>query len=127
MKTVMVGVGTRTLNFLIDTPVIALLAYAPYKVNNWYVFYYKTPFYSYIYFFALVLLLYYTISEGTSGRTMGKYVSFSRVVTQKGNKPSWAVCFVRSLLRLTLIDLFFIPFFDRPLHDVLTKTYVVES
>lgn len=127
MKIVMVGVGTRTLNFLVDTPLVALLAYLPYKINNWYVFYHKTPFFGYVYFLAAVVVLYYTICEATTGRTPGKYVSFSKVITANGGKPSWITAFGRSLVRLTLIDLFFIPFFGRPLHDVLTKTYVVES
>jgi hypothetical protein len=33
---------------------------------------------------------------------------------------------LRSLLRLTIIDAFFIPFLERPLHDALSKTRVVE-
>lgn len=126
MNMKMVGVGTRTLNFLIDSLIVGLLAYAAYKVNTWYAFYYRTPFFTYGYFFFAMILVYYTIAEGITGRTVGKMLSYSKVVKPNGTKPGFGLAFIRSLIRLTVIDLFFIPFYERPLHDVLTKTYVVE-
>ncbi len=124
MKTV--GVGTRTVNFLIDTVVVALIAYLAYKVNSFYAFHYRTPFFQYSWFFAATIVVYYTVAEGFTGRSLGKKFSYTVVVTASGRKPGFLRVLARSLLRLTVIDLFFIPFFERPLHDIATGTYVVE-
>lgn len=121
-----VGIGTRILNFLIDTLVIFVITYIVFKVRNWYVLYYHVRYFSFGWFFLGVLFIYYSFFEILFGRTPGKWFSYSKVVDQKGNKPSPAVILVRSLVRLILIDMFFIPFLDKPLHDYLSKTDVVE-
>ena len=120
------GIGARVINFIVDTILIFLLALALYKwwsfyVTNW--AYYFFPFY---YFFIATTVLYYTLFEWLTARTPGKLISLSKVKTIDNGKPSLGSVLVRSLLRLTLIDAFFIPFLNRPLHDALTKTRVVE-
>ncbi len=120
------GIGARVINFLVDTILIFLLALALYKwwsfyVTNW--GYHFVPFYL---FFIANAFLYYTLFEWLTARTPGKLISLSKVRTIDNRKPSIGIVFLRSLLRLTLIDAFFIPFLNRPLHDALTKTRVVE-
>lgn len=122
-----VGEGTRVLNFLVDTVLVFLLAYAAYKTWNWYVIYWNYPAYTFGWFFFGMLFVYYTIFEGIFSRTPGKWLSYTRVVNAKGRRPLFIQVIFRSLLRLTIIDLFFIPFLGRPLHDYLSKTYVVEA
>jgi len=122
-----VGVGSRVINFVTDTIIIALVSYALYKWNNFYVYYWQHKFYPYWMFFYPFIFVYYTVFEGIFSRTLGKWISITKVRNLKGGKPAFYQVLLRSLLRLTFIDMFFIPFFDRPLHDQLSKTRVVEA
>lgn len=121
-----VGTGTRILNFIVDTLVVFAIAYTVYKIRQWYVFYYGVKFINFGYLFFAALFVYYFLLESFSGRTLGKLLSYSKVVTVQGKKPSVIKIFVRSLMRLTIVDMFFIPFLDKPLHDYVSKTEVVE-
>lgn len=121
-----VGIGTRTLNFLVDTIIISLLAWAAFKTWNWYVMFWKYPFFNFWCFFSAVLIIYYTLFESITGRTPGKWMSYSKVVSSTGKRPSLLRVFLRTITRLLLIDMFFLPFIDKTLHDYLSKTEVVE-
>jgi uncharacterized RDD family membrane protein YckC len=121
-----VGDGTRVLNFLVDTLIIFILAYAGYKTWNWYVLYWGYTYYNFGWFFSSSLFVYYTFFEAIWKRTPGKWISYSKVVTLQGKKPSLLRILVRSIVRLTIIDLFFIPVFGKPLHDKLSGTILVE-
>lgn len=120
------GVGTRVVNFLVDMLAISLISYGVYKWYMFYVMYYGyTPYQFYIFFYA-TLFVYYFIWEALLSRTPGKYLTMTRVRSANGKRPALYQVLFRSILRLTLIDPFFIPFLNRPLHDALSKTRVVE-
>ena len=121
-----VGIGTRVMNFLVDTTIIFILTYILYKVWSFNVLYYHIPYYPFYYFMGLVLFLYYLVLESINGRTPGKKLTISVVVDKDGQRPGFFQIFIRSLVRVTVIDCFFIPFLDMPLHDYLSKTYVVD-
>ncbi|MBS1729554.1 MAG: RDD family protein [Bacteroidetes bacterium] len=121
-----VGIGTRVMNFLVDTTIIFIITYIVYKIWNFNVFYYHIPYYPFYYFMALILFLYYLVFESINGRTVGKLLTISRVANAAGGKPSFFQILIRSLIRITVIDCFFIPFLNMPLHDFLSKTYVVD-
>ncbi|HEX8462530.1 MAG TPA: RDD family protein [Segetibacter sp.] len=121
-----VGVGTRVLNFLIDTILIFLIAYGVYK---WWTFY--VTFWGYKYFvfykvFYATVFVYYSIFEMLWSRTPGKFVSMTKVRNSEGGRPKFYQVLCRSALRLTLIDPIFIGIWGKPLHDKLSKTLVVE-
>jgi len=122
-----VGIGTRTLNFIVDTGIISLLTFAAFRTWEFYVYYWHITFYPFYYFFAVILLVYYIFFEAIFARTPGKWLSISRVVNKKGSKPSFFQILLRSIVRLTVIDCFFIPFLDKTLHDYLSNTEVVEA
>jgi uncharacterized RDD family membrane protein YckC len=122
-----VGVGSRVINFLVDTILIALIAYGLFKWNNFYVYYWQHKYYPFWMFFYSIVFIYYTFFEAISARSPGKWLSITKVQNVKGERPAVYQVVLRSLLRLTFIDMFFIPFFDRPLHDQLSKTRVVEA
>lgn len=122
-----VGVGSRVINFVVDTIIIALISYALYKWNNFYVYYWQHTFYPYWMFFYSTVFVYYTIFEALTSRSPGKWISITKVRNLQGTKPAFYQMLLRSLLRLTFIDMFFIPFFNHPLHDQLSKTRVVEA
>ena len=121
-----VGFGTRVLNFIVDTLVIFGISYG---ISNWWDFhvlywhYTSIPFYV---FFWATMFFYYMIFEAIFKRSPAKWISLSKVVSKKGTRPALWQVLVRSLVRLTIIDCFFIPFLDKPLHDYLSKTEVVE-
>jgi len=125
MKTV--GDGTRVLNFLIDTLLIFALAYFAFKGWNWYVLYWGYTAYNFGWFFFGILFVYYFLFESLFSKTPGKWFSYSKVVNMQGKKASFIAIFIRSLTRLILIDLFFIPFLGKPLHDYLSKTILIEG
>lgn len=121
-----VGIGTRVLNFLIDIFLFFWLGFIAYKIWYFYAFYYRIVFVPFYYFFFISWFLYYLICEGLFARTPGKKFTYTKVVNKAGGRPSFGQIFIRSLVRLILIDSFFIPFLDKPLHDYLSGTEVVE-
>lgn len=121
------GVGTRALNFLVDTFLIFLLAWAGFKGWNFYVLYWGYPPYGFGWFFYGMGFVYYLFFEAFFCRTPGKWISYSKVVTIEGKRPGFGWMLVRSLTRLILIDMFFIPFLGKPLHDYFSRTVLVES
>ena len=121
-----VGIGSRVINFLVDTLLISLLALLLSRWYNWYVFYYGFKGRNYAWFFWGTLFVYYAIFEAIFARTPGKLLTYSKVVTATGKKPNVLWILLRSLVRLTLIDLFFQPFLGKTLHDYISKTDVVE-
>jgi uncharacterized RDD family membrane protein YckC len=120
-----VGDGTRILNFLIDTLLIFLLAMIAFRTWNWYVFYWRFTPYNFGWFFFGSLFIYYTFFESIWQRTPGKWFSKSKVVNNAGKKPGILAIVLRSLARITLVDLFFSPFLGMPLHDYISKTRVI--
>jgi uncharacterized RDD family membrane protein YckC len=120
------GIGTRALNFVIDTAFVFLIAFIAFKVHKWYVLYYKITYYNFGWFFGGSILVYYTIFETFFARTPGKWFTQCKVVNKNGYKPNILSIFIRSLVRITIIDMFFMPFLNKPLHDYLSKTEVVQ-
>jgi uncharacterized RDD family membrane protein YckC len=130
MKTV--GIGSRTINFIIDTLIISFFTFFVYRAWEFRVYYYHeyflvtNNFYALWLCFAITVFLYYIFFESIFKRTPGKWLSFSKVVNKKGTRPAFLQILLRTLVRLTIIDCFFIPFLDKPLHDYLSRTEVVE-
>jgi uncharacterized RDD family membrane protein YckC len=121
-----VGVGTRVINFLIDTLVIFLISFGLYKWWTFYVRFWNYKYFPFYQVFWAFMFVYYSILEALTTRTPGKLLTMTKVVTVSGKRPAIYRILLRSLIRLTLIDSFFIPVFNRTLHDQLSGTRVVE-
>ena len=121
-----VGIGTRVLNFIVDTILIAIISMLCYHGWSLYVQFYGYPFFKYGWFFFGIIFIYYTFFEFIFNRTPGKWLSYSKVVNKQGLRPSFLQILLRSATRLVLIDMFFIPFLDKTLHDFFSNTEVVE-
>ena len=121
------GFGTRVINFVVDTLLIFGLTYG---FNSWWDFqamfwhYTYVPFYMW---FWIMMFVYYTLFEASFKRSPAKWLTFTKVVNKNSGKPAFWQILIRSIIRLTIIDCFFIPFLDKPLHDYLSKTEVVET
>ncbi|TAH07859.1 MAG: RDD family protein [Sphingobacteriia bacterium] len=122
-----VGDGTRALNFFIDTILISLLAMLLFRWWNWYVVYWNYKPYHFGWFFFPTIFVYYLVLESIFAKTIGKRFTHSKVVSKKGGRASFPAIIFRSLVRLTIIDLFFGPFLDGPLHDYASGTTVVQD
>jgi uncharacterized RDD family membrane protein YckC len=122
-----VGIGTRVINFVVDTLLIFFISYILYQWRMFYVQYYNAVGWPFYYFFWADMVAYYLVFEFIFSRTPAKWLTMTKVVNATGKRPAFWQVLVRSVLRLTLIvDCVFIPFTDRTLHDFATKTAVVE-
>ena len=77
-------------------------------------------------YFLILYIFYYFIFESLTGRTIGKYITRTKVITDSGNKLSFDKVLIRSIVRLFFIEV--ISFFTtNPIgwHDRLSGTKVV--
>lgn len=73
-------------------------------------------------------LSYYTILESSSGRTIGKLITGTRVVDKDGKTPGIKTIFLRSLTRIVPFNAFsFLGAVPRGWHDTWTDTWVIEA
>jgi uncharacterized RDD family membrane protein YckC len=77
---------------------------------------------------AIIFIILYMISEITlKGRTVGKYITKTKVVMKDGSKPKASDIILRSLCRLIPFDAFsFLGSEGRGWHDSVSNTYVVD-
>lgn len=121
------GFGTRVLNCIIDTLIIFGITYGVSKWWDFHVLYWKYTFIPFYVFFWGIMFIYYTLFETIFKRSPAKWLSISKVANANAKRVAFWQILVRSMIRLTIIDCFFIPFLDKPLHDYLSKTEVVEA
>jgi uncharacterized RDD family membrane protein YckC len=121
------GFGIRVLNFIIDTLLIWGIAFVANNLWDIQYLYWHYPFIPFYGIFWIMIFVYYMFFETIFKRSPAKWLSFTKVVNKNGKRPTVWQILVRSLVRLTIIDCFFIPFLDKPLHDYLSKTEVVQA
>lgn len=74
----------------------------------------------------IISLIYYFTFEVLTQRTMGKYITGTKVVTYEGEKPSAGTIFKRTLCRFIPFNPFsFLGESGRGWHDSIPDTYVV--
>ena len=79
------------------------------------------------YAFAFVVsMMYYTFLEFTTGRTIGKFITKTKVVKENGDIPGFGTLLLRSLCRLIPFEAFsFLGTDHSGWHDKLSKTKVI--
>jgi uncharacterized RDD family membrane protein YckC len=81
-----------------------------------------------IVFGVIMFLVYYLPLEALGGRTVGKLVTGTKIVTEEGTKPSFRQVFGRTLSRLVPFEpLSFFRKGGRSWHDTWPGIYVVKS
>ena len=74
----------------------------------------------------IVMAVYYIPLEAMSGRTIGKLITGTKVVSENGHRPSFSEVIKRTLSRFIPFEAFsFLGKDSRGWHDTLSKTYVV--
>lgn len=77
---------------------------------------------------SVVILVYYNFFEIFTSRTVGKFCTGTIVVDQNGEKASYESVMFRSIIRIIpFYWISFIVFPIRGLHDLISKTYVVDK
>lgn len=79
------------------------------------------------FYFLVLYVFYYFVFEGLTGRTIGKYVTRTKVVSDSGDQPSIGKILIRSILRIFFIEV--VSFFSsNPLgwHDRISGTKIVK-
>ncbi len=118
----------RLINYIIDTFSILLLfnltlEFLPY-IAKYIPFDFEM---SFDVILLIIFLSYYIIFEGITGKTLGKFLTKTKVQSNEGNKPKFINIIIRTLVRLIFIEV--ISFFSQhPLgwHDSISKTQVIE-
>jgi uncharacterized RDD family membrane protein YckC len=77
----------------------------------------------------LLYFVYYTLIEGlTGGKSIGKYITRTRVVMQNGDKPAFSTFAVRSVCRIVPFEAFsFLGSKATGWHDDWSKTRVIDE
>ena len=126
-----VGSGIRFINFLIDFIVWLVLAsiisfiiglFVPVTPENQGIL----TLFVYILFFAS-FISYYAIMEIKFQKTVGKFVTKTKVVTMNGEKPENGDIITRTFCRLIPFDRLSFLFVKNGIHDFLSKTKVVKD
>ena len=74
-----------------------------------------------------ITILYYSFFEGFTGRSLGKFITKTKVVTEEGEKPDFGTILIRSLCRnIPFNALSFLNSDAIGWHDQFSKTRVVE-
>jgi len=76
--------------------------------------------------YLLAFILYYTLTEGLTGKTLGKAITESKVVTTNGQPIKISTALKRTIIRLVPFEPFSF-LFDSNLHDRLSNTLVVSN
>lgn len=77
-------------------------------------------------FSLLTLFLYYAIFESLTGRSIGKYITKTKVVNENGEKPGYKAILLRSICRFIPFDAFsYLGSEKSGWHDKFSKTKVV--
>lgn len=78
-------------------------------------------------FGAVITIIYYTIIEALTARSIGKFITKTKVVTHEGLKPDFGDIFIRTLSRIIPFNAFsFLGTDGKGWHDSISKTYVVD-
>ena len=81
----------------------------------------------YTFGYFLWLLYYISFEALTKGRTLGKYITKTKVVLYDGSEPTFNEILVRSLCRLIPFEQFsFLGENGKGWHDSISKTYVID-
>lgn len=81
-----------------------------------------------LFLWAVLLFLYYFLTETYFSRTFAKYFTKTIVVTKNGSRPKTYMIFIRTLTRFIPLECLTFLWGDfRGLHDLFSDTYVVRK
>ena len=119
--------GVRFANYMIDSVsiwLVSMMLILGFGAAGFNVQFSEMEFY--LYYF-LLTIIYYTIFETTTGKTLGKYITKTKVVTEDGFPPAIQNILGRTFARFIPFEPF--SFFGSNVgwHDSISKTFVVSE
>lgn len=120
----------RLINFIMDTVVWLILFFSIAYIFDLYFVRFSSYLVNYIYSISLGLILYlgyYTVLEFYFHRTLGKFLTKTKVVHKDGDEITFLTILKRTFSRLIPIDIFYYLFSKRGLHDRLSNTLVIKK
>ena len=127
VKINLASAGQRLGNYVIDTIIFYIILLVVAFVFGMLGFISDSPLMLYPLVFA-VMLGYYIIMEASFGKTVGKFVTGTKVVTENGEKPSLGAIIGRSFCRLIPFEAFSLLGSDAVgWHDSIPKTRVIRD
>lgn len=78
-------------------------------------------------FILMIAVSYYLIFEGISNKTIGKYLTKTKIIRNDGKQPSLIHIDVRTIIRIVPLDIFSYLFSSNGWHDRFSKTIVIEE
>ena len=109
---------TRLYNFLIDSTIffIIVLIFSMLLKNH-------IEKQNLKYLMILLYYVYYFTFELTTGKTIGKMITKTKVVnTDNDRKPNFTIILIRTISRLIPIDIISYAFSSNGIHDIISKT-----
>jgi uncharacterized RDD family membrane protein YckC len=80
------------------------------------------------YLFGLIFsMIYFSLFEALTGRTLAKFITKTKVVTENGEKPNFKTILIRTLCRFIPFEPASFIFSDRGWHDKWSKTIVIDT
>ena len=77
---------------------------------------------------AIIMFLYYVILESTTGRSIAKFITKTKVVDERGEKPDFKTIVIRTLCRFIPFEAFSFLFAEPSgWHDTFSKTKVINA
>ena len=122
------GKPERLINYVVDTFIISI---ASILFSIFFMFTnpvaFESGYLAYL-LFAIISFLYYSIFELTSGKTLGKFLSRTKVINRNNKKPNLLNILIRSLTRLFFFDMYSYLFgYEIGMHDLLSNTLVIKD
>lgn len=112
--------GTRLANYVIDFLVIYVMWFVVILISQLYNSEYLVLY--------IIMFFYYLIFEAITGKTLGKMVTKTRVVSKDGAKPTFIKIVIRSLSRLIPFDAFSYLFgSELGMHDLFSSTKLLKD
>ena len=125
-----VSIGKRFAHFIIDTIFLYLLWFAlGFIIGGFHLYTLARIIHKHSFLYSLAsFFIYYSFCEYLFGRTLGKLITKSIVVTEKGTKPSLGKILLRTLIRNVPFEpLSILSASTKMWHDTWTKTVVVKA
>lgn len=123
--------GQRLANFLIDQTIVSVIYFTVATIlSTSFSFIFKEASKANIYFTSIAVAInlgYYILLEGIGGKTIGKYITRTRVLSTDGQPVTFKKALVRSLCRMLPCEPFSFLSRSNGWHDSMTDTIVVKD
>lgn len=120
------GSGLRFVNFLIDSVFVWILYAMMVFTLNLFLDYREPDFLIYVLMIA-IYVVYYAFMETSFQKSVGKFVTRTKVVNIYGGKPTSGDIVARTLYRFIPFDRISFLFVKNGFHDYLSKTMVIKD